>query len=115
MITMAGLFLGTQLPQDGHDYTYSIPYNQEILDTLKEKKRNASPRLDGFNVWSSISELALWIGQDMLQLVRNSFQIGIISAHINDTHIALIEKKRVPLAFAKFIAPPTYVHSYIST
>jgi hypothetical protein len=36
-------FLGTQLPQGENDYTYSIPDNQEILDTLKEMKRNASP------------------------------------------------------------------------
>jgi hypothetical protein len=43
---MAGLFLGTQLPQDGHDYTYSIPYNQEILDTLKEKKRKETHHQD---------------------------------------------------------------------
>jgi hypothetical protein len=43
-------FLGTQLPQDNQDYTYTIPDIQEILNTLKEMKRNASPRPDGFNV-----------------------------------------------------------------
>uniref|UniRef100_A0ACD5UN78 Uncharacterized protein n=1 Tax=Avena sativa TaxID=4498 RepID=A0ACD5UN78_AVESA len=43
-------FIHTQLPQDARDYTYSIPDDKEILETLKDMKRNASPGPDGFNV-----------------------------------------------------------------
>jgi hypothetical protein len=43
-----------------------------------------------------------WIGQDVVQLVRNFFQTGIIPSHINDTHIALIPKKLVPLIPADY-------------
>jgi hypothetical protein len=82
----------TQLPQDTHDYTYCIPDEKEILDTLKEMKRNASPGPDGFNVEFYISTWG-WIGPDVIQLVRSFFQTGIMPAHINDTHIALIPKK----------------------
>jgi hypothetical protein len=43
-------FLGAQLSQDNHDYTYTISDSKEIFDTLKEMKRNASPGPDGFDV-----------------------------------------------------------------
>jgi hypothetical protein len=43
-------YLYTQPPQDTQDFTYSIPDDKEILATLKEMKRNASPGPDGFNV-----------------------------------------------------------------
>jgi hypothetical protein len=36
-------FIETQLSQDDQDYTYFVPDSQEILETLKEMKRNASP------------------------------------------------------------------------
>jgi hypothetical protein len=94
-------FMGTQPPQDTHDYTYSLPDNQEIFDTLKDMKRNASPGPDGFNVEFYIATWE-WIGQDVVQLVRNFFQTGIMPAHINDTHIALIPKKLVPLVPADY-------------
>ena len=42
--------ISTHMPQEQHDYTYSIPDNQEIWQTLKDMKRRASPRPDGFNV-----------------------------------------------------------------
>jgi hypothetical protein len=94
-------FLGTQPPQNNQDYTYTIPDNQEIWETLKDMKRNASPGPDRFNVEFYVATWA-WIGQDVVQLVRNFFQTGIMTAHINDTHIALIPKKLVPLV------PPDY-------
>jgi hypothetical protein len=37
-------FMHTQLPQHTHDYTYSMPDEKDILDTLMEMKRNGSPR-----------------------------------------------------------------------
>lgn len=43
-------FLDTQIPQNSQDYTYSIPDKQELWETLKDMKRNASPGPDGFNV-----------------------------------------------------------------
>jgi hypothetical protein len=43
-------FMHTQLPQEAHGYTYSIPDEKEIFDILKEMKRNASLGPDGFNV-----------------------------------------------------------------
>jgi hypothetical protein len=43
-------FLGAQLSQDNHDYTYTISDSKEFFDTIKEMKRNASPGPDGFNV-----------------------------------------------------------------
>jgi hypothetical protein len=89
-------FLATQMPQEDNDYTYSIPDGQEILDTLKEMKRNASPGQDGFNVEFYLATWT-WIGQDVVNLVRNFFETGIMPAHINDTHITLIPKKLVPL------------------
>jgi hypothetical protein len=88
-------FLGTQPPQDSQGYTYSIPDDNEILDTLKDMKRNASPGPDGFNVEFYIATWN-WIGQDVVQLVRNFFHTCIMPVHINDTHIALIPKKLVP-------------------
>jgi hypothetical protein len=89
-------FLRTELPQGNEDYTYSIPDNKEIWETLKDMKRNASPGPDGFNVEFYIATWS-WIGEDVVQLVRNFFQSGIMPSHINDTHIALILKKLVPL------------------
>jgi hypothetical protein len=64
-------------------------------------KRNASPGPDGFNVEFYLATWT-WIGQDVVQLVRNFFQTGIMPAHINDTHIALIPKKLVPLVPADY-------------
>lgn len=86
---------------DTDDFTYSIPDDKEILETLKDMKRNASPGLDGFNVEFYIATWD-WIGQDVTQLVRNFFKTGIMPAHINDTHIALIPKKLVPLIPADY-------------
>jgi hypothetical protein len=94
-------YLYTQPPQDIQDFTYSILDDKEILATLKEMKRNASPGPDGFNVEFYIATWD-WIGQDVTQLVRNFFQTGIMPTHINDTHIALIPKKLVPLIPADY-------------
>jgi hypothetical protein len=94
-------FIHTQLPQGLDDYTYTIPDEKEILDTLKDMKRNASPGPDGFNVEFYIATWS-WIGQDVIQLVRTFFQTGIMPSHINDTHIALIPKKLVPLVPADY-------------
>lgn len=94
-------FLHTHLPHDINDYTYSIPDEKEVLDTLKDMNRNASPGPDGFNVEFYIATWD-WIGQDVMQLVRNFFQTSIMPSHINDTHIALIPKKLVPLVPADY-------------
>jgi hypothetical protein len=84
-------FLSTQLPQDTSEYTYTIPDEKQVLQTLKDMKRNASPGPDEFNVEFYIATWD-WIGKDIMQLVRNFFQTGIMSTHINDTHIALTPK-----------------------
>jgi hypothetical protein len=94
-------FLHTHLPIEIEDFTYSIPDEKEILDTLKDMKRNASQGPDGFNVEFYIATWD-WIGQDVIQLVRTFFQTGIMPSHINDTHIALIPKKLVPLVPADY-------------
>jgi hypothetical protein len=94
-------YMGTKLPQDTQDYTYSVPDEQEVWETIKEMKRNASPGPDGFNVEFYIATWD-WIGQDVVQLVRNFFQSGIMPSHINETHIALIPKKLVPLVPADY-------------
>jgi hypothetical protein len=89
------------MPQDEADYTYSIPDGQEILDTLKDMKRNTSPGPDGFNVEFYLATWE-WIGNDVIQLVRRLFQTGIMPAHINETNIALIPKKLAPLVPADY-------------
>jgi hypothetical protein len=85
----------TQLPIPSYDYTYTVPGKQELWETLMEMKRNASPGPDGFNVEFYIATWS-WIGDDVCMLVRSFFHSGILSAHINETHIALIPKKLVP-------------------
>lgn len=94
-------YICTQPLTNTNDFTYSIPDDKEILETLKEMKRNASPGPDGFNVEFYLATWD-WIGQDVIQLVRSFFQTGIMPAHINDTHIALIPKKLVPLIPADY-------------
>ena len=58
-------YVGTNLPQHPQDYTYSMPDEKEILDTLKDMKRNASPGPDGFNVEFYIATWD-WIGQEVV-------------------------------------------------
>ena len=94
-------FLHTEMPHNSNDYTYSIPDEDEVLATLKEMKRNASPGPDGFNVEFYIATWE-WIGKDVMQLVRDFFLSGSMPNHINDTHIALIPKKLVPLVSADY-------------
>ena len=94
-------FLSTHMPQDSDEYTYTIPDEEEVLSTIKEMRRNASPGPDGFNVEFYIATWE-WIGKDVTDLVRNFFQTGIMPTHINDTHIALIPKKLVPLVPADY-------------
>jgi hypothetical protein len=94
-------YMNTQMPQNSTNYTYSIPDEKEVLETLKDMKRNASPGPDGFNVEFYIATWE-WIGEDVVQLVRNFFHTGIMPSHINDTHIALIPKKLVPLIPADY-------------
>jgi oligoribonuclease (3'-5' exoribonuclease) len=43
-------FLNSHMPQHNTDFTYSIPDEKEVLETLKDMRRNASPGPDGFNV-----------------------------------------------------------------
>jgi hypothetical protein len=94
-------YMGSQLPQTSDDFTYSIPDKHELFETLKEMKRNASPGPDGFNVKFYLATWS-WIGDDVAILVRSFFESGVLPAHINDTHIALIPKKLVPLVPADY-------------
>jgi hypothetical protein len=64
-------------------------------------KRNASPGPDGFNVEFYIATWE-WIGDDVHQLVKNFFLTASLPAHANDTHIALIPKKLVPMVPADY-------------
>jgi hypothetical protein len=93
--------INSQPPSNMDGYTYSIPDNKENFQTLKDMKRNASPGLDGFHVEFYLATWE-WIGQDVVQLVRNFFQTCIMPSHINDTHIALIPEKLVPLIPADY-------------
>jgi len=43
-----------------------------------------------------------WIGQDVYALLRSFFETCILPAHINESHIALIPKKLVPLIPADY-------------
>ena len=85
-------FLASSLPLDCQDYTYSIPDKEEIFNTLKDMKLNASAGPDGFNVEFYIATWS-WIGDDVTAMVRNFYQTCIMPSHISDTHIALIPKK----------------------
>ena len=87
-------FLGTHLPENSEDLTYSIPDKHEILQILKGMKLNASPGPDGFNVEFYLATL-YWIGEEVTQLVVGFYKIGILPPHISDTNIALITKKLV--------------------
>ena len=87
-------FLGTHLPENSEDLTYSIPDKNEILQILKDMKLNASPGPDGFNVEFYLATWE-WIGE-VTQLVVNFYRTGILPPHISDTNIALIPKKLVP-------------------
>ena len=83
------------------DATCSVPDKQELWTTLNDMKKNASPGPDGFNVEFYIATWN-WIGDDVYQLVKKFFQTAVLPSHINDTHIALIPKKLVPLIPADY-------------
>lgn len=88
----------TTLPHESQDFTNSIPSKQEIWETLKSMKKNASPGPDGFNVAFYLAAWN-WIGDDVTALINNFYVTGILPAHLNETHITLIPKKlacRVP-------------------
>lgn len=92
----------TTLPHESHDFTNSIPSKQEIWETLKSMKRNASPGPDGFNVafylvaWN-------WMGDDVTALISNFYLTAILPVHLNDTHITLIPKKNWLVMFLLII------------
>jgi hypothetical protein len=86
-------FVSTTHPQEQQGYTNSIPDKKEIWETLKEMRKNASPGSDGFNVAFYISVWE-WIGDDIAALVKDFYLTGILPSHVNDTHIALIPKKK---------------------
>ena len=73
-----------------------MPTKQELWDTLKDMKRNASPGPDGFNVEFYLATWS-WIGDDVAALVSSFFHSRVMPQHINDTHIVLIPKKLVAL------------------
>uniref|UniRef100_A0A453M4R7 Reverse transcriptase domain-containing protein n=2 Tax=Aegilops tauschii TaxID=37682 RepID=A0A453M4R7_AEGTS len=81
---------------DNVDPTYSTPDNAEILQILKDMKLDASPGPDGFNVEFYLATWD-WIGDEVTQLVTNFYATATLPPHINDTNIALIPKKLVPL------------------
>ncbi|XP_037450975.1 uncharacterized protein LOC119321366 [Triticum dicoccoides] len=62
-------FLASRIISNSHDYTYSIPDKEEILNTLKDMKINASPGPDGFNVEFYIATWS-WIGDDVTTMFR---------------------------------------------
>lgn len=88
-------YLGSHPPPHSEDFTYSIPGKQEIWQTLKDMKQNASPGPDGFNVEFYLATW-VWIGDDVTALVRDFYRTGILPPHISDTNVALIPKKLVP-------------------
>jgi hypothetical protein len=83
--------LSTSFPHDAHDFTNSIPDKQEVWGILKAMKKHASPGPDGFNVAFYTSAWS-WIGDDVTNLVRNFYIIGILPPGLNDTNIAVIPK-----------------------
>ena len=97
------------------DFTYTIPYKQELWDTLHDMKKNASPGPDGFNVEFYLATWS-WIGDDVTNLVNSFFNSGVMPQHINDTHIVLIPKKLVPLVPADYrpISLCNVVHKLIA-
>ena len=94
-------YIHSQLPLNSLDYTYTMPTKQELWDTLKDMKRNASPGPDGFNVEFYLATWS-WIGDDVAALVSSFFHSGVMPQHINDTHIVLIPKKLVALVPADY-------------
>jgi hypothetical protein len=81
-------------PPQTSDFTDSIPTKEEIWETLKGMKRNASPGPDGFNVEFYLATWD-WIGDDVLAIITNFFNTGILPPQSNKTHIALIPKKLI--------------------
>jgi hypothetical protein len=71
----------------------SIPDKQEVWEILKATRKNASPGPDGFNV-AFYKSAWNWIGDDVTDLVRNFYITGILPPRLNETHIALIPKKK---------------------
>lgn len=94
-------YIHTQIPLNSLDYTYTVPSKQELWDTLKDMKRNASPGPDGFNVEFYLATWS-WIGDDVANLVSSFFHSGVMPQHINDTLIVLIPKKLVALVPADY-------------
>jgi hypothetical protein len=81
-------------PPQSNDFTDSIPTKEEIWDTLKGMKRNASPGPDGFNVEFYLATWD-WIGDDVHAIINNFFINGVLPPQSNKTHIALIPKKLI--------------------
>ena len=91
--------LNSTQPEETPGFTNSIPDKQEIWEILKEMKKNASPGPDGFNAGFYLAACS-WIGDDVTALIRNFYITGMLPPHLNDTHIALIPKKKNGLLFA---------------
>jgi hypothetical protein len=85
-------FLGTIPSQEQEGFINSIPDKQEIWETLKAMRKNASPGPYGFNISFYISAWE-WIGDDVAAQVKEFYLTGILPSHVSDTHIAIIPKK----------------------
>jgi hypothetical protein len=74
------------------DFTNSIPDKIELWSILKNMKKDAAPGPDGLNVafyratWD-------WISDDVVSLVQNFYQTGMLPSKLKKMFIVLIPKK----------------------
>ncbi|GJN38401.1 hypothetical protein PR202_gb27437 [Eleusine coracana subsp. coracana] len=77
------------------EYTMSAPDEKEILDLIREMKKNASPGPDGLNV-AFYRAAWPWIKQDIMELVTDFYIIGNLHPDLKTTYIVLVPKKNAP-------------------
>jgi hypothetical protein len=70
----------------------SIPDKNEIWNILKHMRNTAAPGPDGLN--AALYKAAWnWIGDDIVDLVRNFYRSGTFPSDLKKTYIVLIPKK----------------------